>query len=147
MRISLIRPQTPPIPPTIEKPFQPPNHSTERRRQLLPRAGALEGKAETRRDETSKSASGSPDGESIEVGLELGKELGARPVAIVDEALEHLAADVPEATSAAAATAPGPARGSGCGREHGVARRGRALADALLGPTTTIPGHRRHRLV
>jgi hypothetical protein len=49
MRISLIRPQTPPIPPTIEKPFQPPNHSTERRRQLLQRAGALEGKAETRR--------------------------------------------------------------------------------------------------
>lgn len=81
------------------------------------------------------------------MGLELGKELGARPVAIVDEALEHLAADVPEATSAAAATAPAPARGSGCGREHGVARRGRALADALLGPTTTIPGHRRHRLV
>lgn len=60
--------------------------------------------------------------------------VGRLGVAVGDEALEHLGADV---TGASAAPAPAPASGAG-GRWGGdvLARRGRALPDALLdGPT------------
>jgi hypothetical protein len=62
--------------------------------------------------------------------------VGRLSVAVGDEALEHLGADV---TGASASAAPAPAPASGAGGRwwgHVLARRGRALPDALLdGPT------------
>jgi hypothetical protein len=72
-------------------------------------------------------ANGSPVRKPPEMGHELVSELGVGRlrVAVGDESLEHLAADVAGASPAS------PPAGA-CGHRSGISRRGRALSNALL---------------